>query len=305
MKHSLRISLIILALFFVTQLIGLAVLHEYKPVVVERQVNETIVNVTSYNLPYGFEPPSDTTPTSSLISFIIALVLAVLLILALMKYRTAFILRFWFLFVIIIALAVTSYAFLPVSAERSTLALLIGIGFGIWKTFRPNKYIHNLTELFIYPGIAAILVPLLSVWTTVILLICISLYDMYAVWHAGFMQKMAKYQMNEVRVFSGLLIPYVSAKEKALIERAKGNLKKLKKLRIKIAILGGGDIIFPLIFAGTLFFTSGLVDALCISIGATLALALLLFYSEKGKFYPAMPFITVGCLLGWGISYLL
>jgi len=34
---------------------------------------------------------------------------------------------------------------------------------------------------------------------------------------------------------------------------------------------------------------------LIISVGATIALSLLFYFSEKGKFYPAMPFISMGC----------
>ena len=38
--------------------------------------------------------------------------------------------------------------------------------------------------------------------------------------------------------------------------------------------------------------------------GAVLGLGLLFIYSEKKKFYPAMPFITAGIFLGMLISYL-
>ena len=66
-----------------------------------------------------------------------------------------------------------------------------------------NLYIHNLTELLIYPGLAGVFVPLLSIWTMIFLLVLISVYDMWAVWHSGIMQKMAKYQINKLKIFSG------------------------------------------------------------------------------------------------------
>ena len=74
--------------------------------------------------------------------------------------------------------------------------------------------VHNLTELLVYPGIAVIFVSLLTQWSPIknliliiFLLILISIYDMWAVWHSGIMQKMAKYQIDTLEIFSGFFIP--------------------------------------------------------------------------------------------------
>ena len=75
------------------------------------------------------------------------------------------------------------------------------------KIFKPNFWIQNLTELFIYGGLAAIFVPFFNIWSVSILLILIALYDAYAVWKSKHMITLAKSQM-EAKVFSGLLIPY-------------------------------------------------------------------------------------------------
>ena len=56
---------------------------------------------------------------------------------------------------------------------------------------------------------------------------------------------------------------------------------------------------FPLIFAGVIYRTAGLAPALLIVLGSTIALLLLFMFSRKGKFYPAMPFIAAGCLVGY------
>jgi len=76
-------------------------------------------------------------------------------------------------------------------------------------------------------------------------------------------------------------------------------------MKVNIALLGGGDVVFPIILAGVVLHTWGLIPALIISIGATIALGLLFYYSEKGKFYPAMPFISAGCFIALGIAYLI
>ena len=85
----------------------------------------------------------------------------------------------------------------------------------------------------------------------------------------------------------------------------KKSKKKDKRIRINIALLGGGDVVFPIILAGVVLNALGLLPALIISLGATIALATLFYYSEKGKFYPAMPFITAGCFIGLAVAYLI
>lgn len=128
---------------------------------------------------------------------------------------------------------------------------------------------------------------------------------MYAVWHAGFMQKMAKYQIEKLKVFSGFFIPYVESKYRLQLAKAKSTGKTTKKIPVHLAILGGGDVVFPIITSGIVLLTWGFIPAILVSIGATLGLAFLFYISQKGKFYPAMPFITLGCLIALGIGYLI
>jgi presenilin-like A22 family membrane protease len=169
--------------------------------------------------------------------------------------------------------------------------------------------VHNFTELLVYPGIAAVFVPLLNIYTVIGLLVLISIYDMWAVWKSGIMQKMAKYQINKLKIFSGFFVPYLSKQMKTKIKKWKKTMKKTelkkKKIKINIAILGGGDVIFPIITAGVMLKTLGLGAAILVILGATLGLGYLFFFSEKKKFYPAMPFITGGILVGIVLSYLI
>ena len=84
----------------------------------------------------------------------------------------------------------------------------------------------------------------------------------------------------------------------------KSDLKK-KKIKVNIAILGGGDVIFPIITAGVMLNAFGIISALFVIAGATLGLSYLFFFSEKKKFYPAMPFISAGIFIGMLLSYFL
>ncbi|MEI6850045.1 MAG: hypothetical protein WCK29_03325, partial [archaeon] len=129
-----------------------------------------------------------------------------------------------------------------------------------------------------------------------------------AVWHSGVMQKMAKYQIKTLKIFSGFFIPYLGKKERDMVNQAKlsKSMKlKNKKIKVNIALLGGGDIVFPMILAGVVLRTLDWQHALLIPFGALLGLAYLFYRSEKGKFYPAMPFITVGCFIALAIAYLI
>ena len=296
MKHSLKITALLLVMFLFTQLLGLVIVNHYY------KVNDVI--------PYGMSPPKDISPQISIVSIIFAIAFAVALMLILMRLRIEFFLKLWFLFVVVIALGITINAAIYRIPYAPYIALLIAIPLALVKIFQRNIIVHNLTELLIYPGIAVIFVPLLNIWTISLLMILISIYDIYAVWHSGFMQKMAKYQITQLKIFSGFFVPYVGKKERELLataQRSKALSAKLKgkKIKVSLAILGGGDVIFPMIMAGVVMRSLGLVPALLISLGATLALALLFRFSQKGKFYPAMPFISAGCFFGLAVSYIL
>lgn len=298
MKHSLKITLLLLAMFFIAQLIGIGVTASYN-------------SFSSGTLPGWIEPPKDIAPQTSLFSILFAIVLGVVLMFALMRFKAEVFLRIWFFVVVIIAMAITINAGLSLFKLPFILSAIIALPLAFFKIFARNIKVHNLTELIIYPGVAALFVPILNIWTVVVLLILISLYDMYAVWHSGIMQKMAKYQINEVKIFAGLFVPYLNKKDRDLVRNSKKDAKlknskiKGKKVKVNVAILGGGDIVFPIILAGVVFLQFGFLAALVISIGALLGLSFLFYMSEKGKFYPAMPFITVGCFISLGIVYLL
>src|SRR3989344_1951223 len=72
-------------------------------------------------------------------------------------------------------------------------------------------------------------------------------------------------------------------------------------VKVRTAILGGGDIGFPLLFAGVIMKEIGLWQSLLIPFFALGGLAFLLWYGDEKKFYPAMPFISAGCFVGLGV----
>ncbi len=307
MKHSLKVTLILIVMFFIAQLIGIYVANAYLPstLQVKNETTGEYENVSVYEIPYGFNPPSGLDPKTTVVSIIIALAAAVIIMLLLMRIHAATFLRIWFFIVVTIGIALAANAFLKnISSYAQIIAIVIALPLAFLKIFKRDMLAHNFTELLIYPGIASVFIPLLSIWTVVILLLLISVYDIYAVWHAGFMQKMAKYQIEKLRIFSGFFIPYMRKQDRLAFEKAKKSGKD-KRVKVSVAILGGGDVVFPIILAGVVLSAWGIFPALIVSLGATLALATLFYFSEKGKFYPAMPFISAGCFIALAIAYVI
>ncbi len=282
-------------MFLITQFIGLYVINHY--------------SIQGNLLPYGMETPrienNSDFYTSFFPSIIIAFIFAIVLLILLTRFNLGFVLKLWFFVVVLIALGIFLTSFFPNQKYISYIVLIFALPLAIIKVYKRNFLIHNATELVIYPSVAAVFVPLLNFWTIIILLILISIYDMWAVWHSGIMQKMAKYQINELKIFSGFFIPYISKKVRMGLKKLSKSELKHKKIKVNVAILGGGDIIFPIITAGVMFVQFGFLHALFVIIGAALGLSYLLFFAEKKKFYPAMPFITAGIFLGIIVSMLI
>ena len=314
MKHELRVVGILLIMFLLTQLIGLVVIDAYSPSkVIEIEKNGEIINKTvggNATIPYGMEPPEIEPGLPSLGQFIIALVFAIIVYIILMKIRARSLLKMWFTIVVFLTLSISLTAVLgkifPSSGIRlDAVALILAIPLTFYKVFKRDILVHNTTELLIYPGLAAVFVPILNIWTTLVLLLLISIYDIYAVWKSKIMIKMVKYDIQNLKIFPGFLVPYLPGKEALKLKAAqkiktqKSKIAKLKKIKISTAMLGGGDVAFPLIFAGVIYRIGGLIPALIIIAGSTLALLCLFAFTKKGKMYPAMPFISAGCLVGY------
>lgn len=298
-------------MFLVTQLIGLFIVGSYS---------------NGLDLPFGMEPPPEVEEASlagGLSSIITAFVIAVLLFFLLMKINAQTFIRLWYFFVTVLALALSLFVFLiKIGVEMQVVALIIALPLAYIKIFKRNIYVHNFTELLIYPGIAAVFISFLNnvfganvIWSMVILLFIISVYDMWAVWHSQVMQKMAEFQMDKLRIFTGFFVPYADKKNKAKIKMIKEKYKndderlekefKKSKIKVNLAILGGGDIIFPIITAGIFYEAYGALSGLLIAGTSTIALSLLFVLAKKGKYYPAMPFITAGLYAGMLVSWVL
>ncbi len=290
MKHTSKITLILLAIFLLSQFVGLSIVKEYLDFEKTAETGKPVYG----ELPYDVERPP-VRGMDAVITIISAILVGTIIALIIIKLNKVMLWKFWFLMAVFLTLTVAFNAFFP-----QAVALVIALILAVSKIFKPGIITQNITELFMYGGLAAIFVPILDhiIWGFLILS-AISVYDMIAVWKIKHMISLAEFQTKS-KMFAGLLIPYKMPPKK----KPKGRVKMKK---VKSAILGGGDIGFPLIFAGIvmqdlalsnpewLAFLKTLIIPLCVSV----ALLLLLTKSKKDRFYPAMPFLSAGCIIGY------
>ena len=306
MKHPLPTTLILILLFLTAQLAGLFVVYKY----ISGVNSDGELEYTE--LPFGQQRPEVENKSMSFIWIAIAVFLGTLILLGLIKFKFYKVWKIWFFLAIFFALIIAFSTFM-----NQWLALIIALILASWKIWKPNVWIHNLSEIFIYAGIAAIIVPMLNMVAVFTLLVLISVYDYWAVFKSKHMVDLAK-ASTEAKIFPGLYIDYSSSreysnstKEKVRLKNSSSNAHKVSaSLSSSSAVLGGGDIAFALLFAGTSlasFYTQpfAILKALVIVLFATLGVSIILFLGKKGRFYPAMPFVSRGCFIGYGISLLI
>ncbi|MBS3144338.1 hypothetical protein J4208_02020 [Candidatus Woesearchaeota archaeon] len=279
MKHTRSVTLLLVLLFIAAQIVGLYVVSEYVTFETVTVGNMTYQEEVFKPLPYDLERPQFAKETSYL-PIIAIILISTLLVLLIVKFGARLLWKVWFFLSVWFCMMIAFGAFL----DKHWIALLIALILALLKVFRIHPFIHNLTELFIYGGLAAVFTPVLSLFSISILLVIISIYDFIAVRKTKHMVDMAEFQ-SKMQLFAGLLIPYGKKGEKT-------------------AILGGGDIGFPLLFASVVLMDYSFWAAMLVVLGAALALSYLLVTSEKNKYYPAMPILSAGCFLGLGLAYL-
>ncbi|MDI6737300.1 MAG: presenilin family intramembrane aspartyl protease [Nanoarchaeota archaeon] len=296
MKHNLFAISFLVVIFLLAQVVGLAVTAHY----IEKPA-----------LPMNIERPEVPKEQQSytFIPIFIFILIATALGLLLIKFSMLKMWKFWFLLSVWLCLTISFSAFIP-----EKIAIGIAVILALLKVFRPSVIIHNFTEIFIYGALAAIFVPILNVIAVIVLLFLISIYDYIAVRKTKHMVKLAKFQ-SKSKMFAGLLLPYKTKGEKPSGQISIG--KNIKagteavpaKEKAGAAILGGGDIGFPLLFAGAVMkqFGFGLLDfrTFIVPLFAAVSLLLLFLFASNKKFYPAMPYISAGCLAGYGVVLLL
>ena len=304
----MRITIYLVLLFFVAQVCGLLITNQHIPHVETLDDGTKVLQNATTELAFDTERPQTTSPWQTLGFIVGAVIFGTILLLILIRFKQQKVWKAWFFLAVVLCLTYSLASFIP-----DLIALLLAGIFAYLKIFRRNVIVHNITEVLIYGALGAIFVPMqyMTIPVALGLLIIISLYDMFAVWKSKHMVKLADFQAS-TNVFAGLFIPYTSqekTKAKIHTKEKKAPAGSQKNEKTQNAILGGGDIAFPLIFAGAVMKdlviiypqVTGILLSLIISVTAAVSLFILFVKAQKGKFYPAMPFITLGCFAGYAI----
>jgi len=292
-KHNLKVTTLLIAMFLLSNFLGLLLLSQS----IDFEKSKTEGKVTFKDLAIGERPPLN--EETSYLPLLLSILVGTGIVLLLIKYKLLLIWKLWFFLATLITLTVVFGIYLPI-----IISFIIALVLAYFKIFKPYFLIHTITEILMYPGLALIFVPLFNLTSISILLVLISIYDAYAVWKSKHMITLAKSQ-SDAKVFAGFLIPYEKNK---IVFSAKAQPKvDVKKAHMggRVAMLGGGDVAFPLLFAGVVLKDIGIWQAFLIPVFAGIALTFLLVKGKEGKFYPAMPFISAGCFIGLGIVLLL
>lgn len=255
----------------------------------------------------------------------VGIAIAVLFTLILIKYKFDFVLVSWLYLALLIAdyiaiqllLTFTSNFMTLASSIINYLAIAIVASLLILRK-NGNVYAHNISEILAYCGISALFLQDINLDIAVVLLLGFSIYDIIAVFRTKHMQKIAIWTLNR-NDFSGIVLRSSKSATKfdeKDFEHSQKNQDNMKKKSANQVILGGGDFILPLIF--NLAVLKFLFEKVALAnnnlyfglifipiIFQSIALYLHLSSSEKGKFYPMMPLLSVASVLGLAVVLLL
>jgi len=293
MKYDYRTMLALVLLFFLTQLIGLSILYKDISIKIGPTGEKEVVHTETV-----LGPRPEITGWETFVWIMSGVAISTGLILVIVWLKKVVFWKALFFISVFMTISLALGVFMP-----TEYAFILAFVLAALKLYKPNLFIHNIAQVLMYSGIAILLVPLFDITWIIAVLIVISIYDIYAVFKSKHMVKMALFQTKS-KLFAGLTIPL-----------KRGKKVKGKKVKLKSAIIGGGDVAFPLLFAGVVM--ENLMKAATVSMGiaflkvliipiiVSLTLLFLLIKGEEGKFYPGMPFITTGCLIAYGIVYLI
>lgn len=178
----------------------------------------------------------------------------------------------------------------------SGIGSIISLVFMVFLIFlwlkKSSILIHNLCMILGICGAGITLGLKLEPKIMIILLIIFSVYDYIAVYKTKHMIKMAK-EMIEHQAILALIIPQK-------ISDFKENLKEVKAGG-NFLVLGGGDIVFPLLFCSS-FVRQDILSSLIMGIFSVIGLIfsfLIFAFQKTRKPIPALPPIALFLILGY------
>ncbi len=197
---------------------------------------------------------------------------------------------FWLVFIRLPAPTAVDYA----------LAAAAGLAWLFWARI----WLHDLLLLIALAGAGSVFGFLFSPWTFMIFMLIIAVYDLLAV-RFGFMVWMAD-RLSETASLPAFIFPKKLKDWKYSLDMVRfGELKEKASEEREYAVLGGGDIGFPLMLSVAVFFEfdlSGAVIVGAFALAGLIGAFLIQMFWLKGKPMPALPPIAFLSLAGFLIA---
>lgn len=233
--------------------------------------------------------------TSGSLTLMLAVPVVGIVMLLLYKYNAKLLIKLWMLSALFLTtlLFYNSFFPFPVSLAGSAITLVLYRKLKDWR-------LKNICLTTSFAGAGALFGIMLNIMFASLFLIFLSIYDLIAVFYTKQMISLVKHGMS-TDTFLGFQYPKPNHRVNLSQQEAdssQGSEPEAKEKGTTPGILGGGDVIIPLLFSVTVFKTYGWLAALLTTSFAALGLFLLFYKSEEGKFYPAIPAVAGGCFLG-------
>ncbi len=201
-------------------------------------------------------------------SIITQVIITITLLILLIKLGLNKLMKTWFAIAVIISITATLSTFI-----NEVTALITSIIITIIRLSTRDEIIHNITELLIYGGLVKIISPYFNMQLIMIILIITSIYDYISVKISKHMITIAKQQQAN-NTLNGLIVTTKEGK----------------------SLIGGGDITLSLLYL-TIIARNSILNALIGAQLITLSILILTLIGKEGKYYPAMPAITISAII--------
>ena len=140
MKHPSKVVATLVVFFFLSQFVGLLIINQY----IDHQKTAETKEVVIKELPYGIEAPEVENQSLSFVYIMVQILIGTILLLLIIKFNKPVIWKFMFFIAIWFTLLVSFGAFINEFA-----ASIIAFVIAIWRLYKPNAIIQNLSEIFI------------------------------------------------------------------------------------------------------------------------------------------------------------
>ncbi len=184
------------------------------------------------------------------------------------------------------------------------IAALLAVALPLAWLWRPKVWLHSLVMLLTLVGTASVFGLLFSPWTFAAVMLIISVYDILAV-RFGYMVWMAQ-RLSESSSLPAFVIPRTtSGWGQSLSTFTFKSQSEKEPAERQFAVLGGGDIAFPLVLVVSVLASLGLPRSLIVAAFTFVGLGAAFWMQAKllkGRPMPALPPISVASIIGFLIA---